>query len=117
MRVPNISSRHSRQQASSSGYNFSSVRQSSSTVPASFNFAQNKYQLNAREDSDVNFLSRRQMPKPIRQIPELVPIDRNGIKPNGFGNNFSQSHNRRSVLDFTNKNRVSLASDDCMDNF
>jgi hypothetical protein len=107
MRVPNISSQRSRQQPSSSGFSFTSHRQSSSTaVPSSFNFAQNKY----RPDSDVQFQSRRQAPKP-RPLPELVPIARsipsqNGVRPNGFGN-VSQSQSRRSVLDFTNKNRVS----------
>lgn len=110
MRVPNISSQRSRPQPSSSGYSFTANRQSS-TVPSSFNFTQNKYQLNSREDPEVQFISKRQMPKP-RQVPELVPIARsipsqNGLKPNGFGN-FSQSQNRRSMLDFTNRNRVSL---------
>ena len=100
MRVPNISSQRSRQQPSSSGFNFPSR-----SIPTSFGFA-HKNQLNSHEDSDVQFISR----KP--PIPELVPISpsiptQNGIKPNGYGS-FPPSQNRRSLLDFTNKNRVSL---------
>ena len=105
MRVPNISSQRSQKQPSGSGFNFPS-RQS---IPTSFGFA-HKNQLNSHEDSDVQFVSRKQLSK--APIPELVPISRsiptqNGIKPNGYGS-FPPSQNRRSLLDFTSKNRVSL---------
>lgn len=106
MRVP--SSTRPRPQPSNSGYSFSSNRQSLTTVPTSFNFTQNKH--NSRADAENQFLSGQKMPKSRQHIPELVPIRntsaQNGVKPNGFGGH-SQSQNRRSVLDFTNKNRVS----------
>lgn len=122
VRMPALNSRRPNTQASTSGYNFSSNRQSPpSSSGASFNFASQRHHQN-----DLQFMSttRKPVPKLTRNIPvpELVPIKHssvqsqqmqmsNGYSSNGFSSNFNSQptpDRRRSVFDFTKKNRVSF---------
>lgn len=100
-RVPIATHRYDNaQKPSTSGYNFSTSRQSP-TSTSSFNFTQNKFNKN----EDVQFGTQ----KSRRAIPELVPIP-SSTQSNGLSNGTVSGTRRRSFYDFARKNRVSCLS-------
>lgn len=113
-RIPGANSRNLNSRPSTSGYKFTN-----SPPSTSYNFSQPKHYFSRNETHFASSMNKAETKQ--RRMPELVPIVRNAQPPPLFSNNFTengyagnnknqQQRGRRSILDFTKKNRVSFDS-------
>jgi hypothetical protein len=112
-RIPGANARTLNSRPSTSGYKFTP-----SPPNASYNFSQPKHYFSRNENNFTSSTNKAESKQ--RRMPELVPIGRNAQPPpllshdfveNGYvGNNNKnqQQRGRRSILDFTKRNRVSF---------